>query len=380
VKAVAAAALVVALAGGGAARAKPLRPVAKIAVSDGMIGEAFALDERGTRIAYLVTDGKGVTRLQVGAVGARAAGKAVDLTRFSSAPERVVAVGPGFFVIASEGKRRAAAIGPSGNLAREIGPFTDAFVSTAKGPALVTVTDRGDREDGHAYDIAAFRAGGAPLGRRGLTIAGDGSIVGSGGLTFQAFTNGYLQALVKKPGRYQARADARGAAEVATYDVLTGAVSGAHAFGDPRRYSDLVVKRNEKPGADAFVRQTDDGNAYELVGPGEKLRPLGFPGKPSTYDMPSLEQQQNGGRLYMSLVFEPVGGGEGDGAGAGAAKPARALHIFEVNAATARASELGEIPLGDDKVPFVWVAGGDKVAFMRKTMGGGANEIVIYGR
>jgi hypothetical protein len=80
----------------------------------------------------------------------------------------------------------------------------------------------------------------------------------------------------------------------------------------------------------------------------------------------------------MSLVFEPVGGGEGDGAGA--AKPARALHIFEVNAATARASELGEIPLGDDKVPVVWVAGGDKVAFMRKTMGGGGSEIAIYAR
>jgi hypothetical protein len=364
----------------GAARAKPLREVAKIAVGDGngngIIGDAFALDERGARIAYLVTDGKGTTRLRVGPSAGAAAGKAIDLTRFSTAPERVVAVGSGWFVIANEGKRRAAAISPAGALGGEIGPFTDAFVSTARGPALVTVTDRGEKADGHAYDIAAFRAGGSALGRKALTIAADGTIAGSQGLTFQAFTNGYLQALVKKPGRYDAHADARGTIQIATYDLLTGAVSGAHALGNLQRYSDLVVKRNEKPGLEVFVRLADDGKSFELIGPGEKLRPLAFPGEASAYDLGTLDQRGNGARLYMSLVLEPVGGEDG----AGAPRPARALHVFEVSPAAARATEIGAIPLGDDRGAFAWVAGGDKVAFMRKTMGEGGREIIIYQR
>src|SRR5262249_41557788 len=135
-------------------------------------------------------------------------------------------------------------------------------------------------------------------------------------------------------------------------------------------------KRNEKPGLEVFVRLADDGKGFELIGPAEKLRPLAFPGEASAYDLATLDQQENGARLYMSLVFEPVGGADGSGA----PKPARALHIVEVSPAAARATEIGTIPLGDDRGAFAWVAGGDNVAFMRKTMGEGGREIVIYQR
>jgi hypothetical protein len=357
----------------GAARGKPLREVARIAVRDGIIQESFALDERGARIAYVVTDSRGATHLVVGSPGSGAV-KATDITRFTSTPEQVIAVGGAFYVIANEGQRRAAAIGPNGGLGRQIGPFSDAFVGTAKGPALVAVTDRGERADGHAYDVAAFRAGGVQVGRRGLTIAADGTIAGTPGLVFQAFTNGYLQALVKRPGRYDARSDTRGNEEVAVYDVLTGAVSGAHRPG-LREFADLVGKRAERPGPELFVRMDEDGAGMHLVGPGEKLRPLAFPGRLASYDPQSLDQQQNGARLYFAMVLDPLSAPAVEGK----PRPARALHVFEANAGTARASEIGEIPLPDGAQAWAWSPGGDKVAFMLKT-GAGAREIVVYAR
>jgi hypothetical protein len=358
----------------GAAHAKPLRQVARIAVSDGIIQESFALDERGARIAYVVTDSRGATHLVVGSPGSGAV-KATDITRFTAVPERVIAVGGAFYVIANEGTRRAAAIGPNGGVGRTIGPFSDAFVGTAKGPALVTVTDRGEHGDGHAYDVAAFRAGGVQVGRKGLTIAADGTIAGTPGLVFQAFTNGYLQALVKRPGRYDARSDTRGNEEVAVYDVLTGAVSGAHRPG-MREFADLVGKRAERPGPELFVRLDEDGAGLHLVGPGEKLRPLAFPGRLASFDPQSLDQQQNGERLYFAMVLDPLSAPAVEGK----PRPPRALHVFEVNAAAARASEIGEIPLADGGQTWAWSAGGDKVAFMLKSSGAGAREIVVYAR
>jgi hypothetical protein len=367
------AATVVALLGvAAAAQAKPMRELARISVPDAVINEGFALDERGARLAYVVVDARGAVRLRVGPAG-KAAGKGTDVTRFSTSPEQVLSVGAGWFVIANEGKRRALAVGPSGAAAGEIGPFSDAFGSTARGPMFVAVTDRGDRPEGHVYDVAAYRPGGMSAGRKSLVVAGDGTIKGSGGLVFQSFTNGCLQAIVKKPGKYEARADVRGTVEIATFDVLSGAVSGAHRLGDLQRYSDVIVKRNEKPGFDAFVRLDDEASGLELVGPGEKVRRLAWPGKLAGYDAASLDQQRNGGRLYFALVLDPAGAPEPT-----ERKGPRLLHIFEVALAGARATLLGEIPLGDDKAPFVWAAGGDKVAFMRKGTGGG--EIVVYGR
>jgi hypothetical protein len=371
-------AVVAGLASAGAAHGKPLREIGRVAVTDGVIGDAFALDERGARIGYVVTDGKGKTSFRAGPPGG-ARPTTTDIGRFGSSIERVVAVGPGWFLVANEGKRRALAIGPTGAFGPQIGPFTDAQVSTAKGassPLFVAVTDRGDGEAGHAYDVAAYRAGGATAGRKAITVAADGTIAGTKGLVFQAFTNGFLQAMVKQPGRYDRRVDARGPEEAATFDLLTGAVSGAHRLGDLHAFGGLMAKRAEQPGQEVFVRLGEREGTLELVGPGEKTRALAFPGTFAAYDAPSLAQQPNGGRLYFSLVLDPLPA-PGDTA---PHKAAKALHVFEVNVAAARAQEIGEIPLGDDARPFAWVAGGDKVAFMRKTMGAGGSEIVVYQR
>ena len=84
------------------------------------------------------------------------------------------------------------------------------------------MTDKGDTTAGHAYGIAAYRPTGALLGGKTVTIAADGTMAGSDGLMFVAFTGGYLQALVKKAGRYDAKADVRGGTQIAVLDVLSG--------------------------------------------------------------------------------------------------------------------------------------------------------------
>ena len=96
---------------------------------------------------------------------------------------------------------------------------------------------------------------------------------------FVAFTGGYLQALVKKPGRYDARADVRGGTQMAVLDVLSGRTGPGKKVEDIPRFLRFAEKRAERPGLDAFVRVTDDGGGLEVVGPGEKVRPLALPEK-----------------------------------------------------------------------------------------------------
>ena len=72
---------------------------------------------------------------------------------------------------------------------------------------------------------------------------------------FVAFTGGYLQALVKKPGRYDAKADVRGGTEIAVLDVLSGKTGpGRRTSPTSRKFLRFAEKRAEKPGLEAFVR------------------------------------------------------------------------------------------------------------------------------
>ena len=197
-----------------------MRAVARVAVKDGVIHEGFAFDDGGGRLGYAETDGNGKVHLRVGVPGGKTV--ATDISSFTAAPDKILFLAGHWFVIANEGSRRAAVVAPNGRIKTEIGPFGDCFLSSARGKAFVTVTDRGDTPRGHGYDIAAYRPDGTALGRKQLTIAADGTLVGSDGLVFVAFTGGYLQALVKKPGRANAKADVRSGTEMAVLDVLTG--------------------------------------------------------------------------------------------------------------------------------------------------------------
>ena len=261
------------------AAAGELKPLARIAIGDGVLHEAFAFADGGGQFAYAETDGKGKTLVHIGPAGGKGRGTTVDITSFSAAPERILFVGGHWFVISNEGTRRAAVIGPSGRIENQIGAFGEGFVSEAHGKTFVTVTDKGERAGGHAYAISAYRPTGALLGGKTITIAGDGTIAGSDGLVFVAFTGGYLQALVKKPGRYDARRDARGGTEIAVLDVLSGKTGPGRNLPDITKFLRFVEKRAEKPGLEAFVRADDEARGPGAGRPGREAAGAGAAGE-----------------------------------------------------------------------------------------------------
>jgi hypothetical protein len=363
-------------AAAAAADAKEMKQIARIAVADGVLHEAIAFADGGAKLAYAETDGQGKTRLHVGPPGGKAT--TTDITAFTPAPEKILFVGGYWFVIANEGDRRAAVIGPSGRIENQIGAFGDCFLSNVRGPTFVTVTDKGASAKGHAYSIAAYRPTGALVGSKVLTIGGDGTLAGTEGLTFVAFTGGYLQALVKKAGSYNAKADLRGGTQIAVLDVLTGKVGPGRNLPNIPAFMHFAEKRAEKPGLEAFLRANDDANGLELVGPGEKQRPLALPSKWALYETGSLQQQAStmaAGKLFFSLTVDPLNPDQV----AAQKKGARVLHLFEAGVNDAKATLLGRVPLGETQ-SYAWAAGGNKLAVIKRTQASGGNEILIFSR
>lgn len=359
-----------------AAAAKEMKQIARIAVSDGVLHEAIAFAAGGAKLAYAETDGQGKTRLYVGPPGGKAT--TTDITSFTPAPEKILSVGGYWFVIANEGDRRAAVIGPSGRIENQIGAFGDCFLSNVRGPTFVTVTDKGQQAKGHAYSIAAYRPNGALVASKVVTIGGDGTLAGTDGLTFVAFTGGYLQALVKKAGGYSAKADVRGGTQIAVLDVLTGKVGPGRNLPDIPAFMRFAEKRAEKPGLEAFVRANDDATGLELVGPGEKQRPLALPSKWALYEAGSLQQQAStigADKLFFSLTVDPLNPDQV----AAQKKGARVLHLYEAGVGTAKATLLGGVPLGETQ-SYAWTAGGNKLAVIKRTQASGGNEILIFSR
>jgi hypothetical protein len=355
------------------AAAPALKQIAEVAVDDGVIHEAFAFADGGARLAYVKTDTKGRTQLHVGAPGGKST--ITDITSFTRDPERILFLDGHWFVIANEGVRRAAVVGPTGRLENEIRAFGECVVSNVRGKSFVTATDKGDTPAGHAYSIAAYRPNGAELGSKLLTIGPDGTLAGSQGLVFVAFSGGYLQALVKKAGRYDAKADVRGGTQIAVLDILTGKTGPAKSLSHDQAFLGLASKRAEKPGVETFVRVDDDAAGLELVGPGEKVRPLALPTKFSLYEARSLQQQPTASQLYFSLTVDPLNPDQV----AAHHKGARVLHLFEAGLGSSQATLLGEVPL-EDADSYAWAAGGNKLAVLRRTGQSGRNQIAIFSR
>ena len=352
-----------------------MKRVAEVAPDDGVIHEAFAFADGGARLAYARTDAKGKTHLHVGPPGGKTS--ATEISSFTHEPEKILFVGGHWFVVANEGAtRRAAVVGPTGRIENHVGAFGDCFVANFQGKAFVTVTDKGETAAGHAYSIAAYRPNGAPAGSKLVTIGPGGTMAGTDGLVFVAFSGGYLQALVKKAGRYNAKADVRGGTEIAVLDVLSGKTGPAKKVTDLRAFLTLADKRGEKPGLEAFVRVGDEGGGLELVGPGDKLRPLALPTKFSLYEAASLQQQSSASQLFFSLTVDPLNPDQV----AAQKKGTRVLHLFEAGLGSAKATLLGQIPLDDDTQSYSWAAGGNKVAVLKRARSSGRNAIVIYAR
>jgi hypothetical protein len=355
------------LGGAPAASARPLVVVGRVSVEGGVVGDAFALDDSGRTVAWVETTGGGSVRLHIGPVtGGR--GNTVEITDFTVTPERILFLGGQWIVVASEGERRSAAVVSGHKLGVRIGPFGDALVSDLGGKKLVTVTERTEAA-GRRFTIAAYRPGGRLVAQKQVSIGPEGEIAGKG-LGLIGFTSGYLQALVKKPGAYNPRTDARAPAQIAVYDVLGERVGAGKTLPDIPRFLDFAVKRNERPGEDLFVRRDQAG--LELVGPADRLRALPLPEKLTVFEPRPLAQQVVGGRLIFSLVRDPI---TEDVAAVGKKGP-RKLAFFSVAAAGGNPAALGEVLLGEED-EFLWSAGGNRLAVLRRSQSNAAT-IEIY--
>jgi len=158
-------------------------------------------------------------------------------------------------------------------------------------------------------------------------------------------------------------------------DILSGKTGPAKAVTDIPRFLRFVEKRAEKPGLETFVRVDDEGTGLELVGPGDKLRPLKLPAAFSRYEAGSLQQQTSGGRLFFSLTVDPLNAEQV----AARKKGPRVLDLYEANVGAASATRRGELPLGETQA-YSWAAAGNKLAVLKRTQASGGNEILIFAR
>ena len=357
---------IVAPSGRAVAAPKSLKVVSRVNAGEATIHDAFALDQAGSNLAYIVFTGQGAVQLHVGPPGGKT--RVTDLADFSGAPEKILSLAGYWFVVSNEGSRRAAIIDPAGRIRRRTGAFDDCELSHAPN-ALVTYSQK-RLPSGDRYSIQTYRPDGATIAARALVVTPGGTIQGDDAATFLGFAKSHLQVMVQKPGAYNRRSDAREPPQFALYDVMTGKTGPGKMPPKLDGFLDYIRKRAEKPELDAVIVLAAGQAGFDLVGPGEKVRPLGLAHK--EYDVLSLSQYQVGSQVVFSLVADRPERGNMEEAGR------YSQAFFSLEPTSGKVTALGEIPL-PDKHPCPWSAGGNKIAALRKTADGG-REIVIYAR
>jgi hypothetical protein len=355
----------VAVSGHTLAAPKLLKEVGRVTAGEGAMHDAFALDEGGSKLAYIAFTGKGAVQLHVGPPGGKT--HVTDLVNFSGAPEKILGLAGYWFVVANEGSRRAAIIDPAGRIRRQTGAFDDCELAHSPN-ALVTYSQKRQPDGGERYTIQTYRPDGSTIAAKSLVVTPNGTIDGDAAATFLGFAKSHLQAMVQKPGAYNRRSDAREPPQFALYDVMTGKTGPGKMPPKLDSFLDYIRKRAEKPELDAVIVLAAGQAGFDLVGPGEKVRPLQLAHR--EYDVLSLAQVQVGSRVVFSLVADRPEKGNMEEAGR------FSQAFFSLEPGSGKVIALGEVPL-PDRHPCPWSAGGNKIAVLRKTAEG-AREIVIY--
>lgn len=351
---------------------KQLKPSGKVTASEGMLHEAFAFDESGSKLATIRFTAEGRVELAVGPPGGKP--RRSDLSSFTSTPEKILGLGGYWFVVSSEGKRRAAIVDGNGRIRRTTQAFDDCELSLSP-RSFVAVSENNEPGGKRRFTIQAYRPDGGSLMLKDVVVEGDGTILGGGGATFLGFTNSHFAAMVERPGAFDRKSDSRQPPQFALYDVRSGKIGPGKTPPKLDNFLDYVHKRGEKPDQPAvIVLAAGTQKGFELVGPGEKVRPLRLPLPLSDYDLASLEQRQVGSKVLFSLVADRPGRTRGDTEEAGR----YALGFFSLDPGSGKVTVIGEIGL-PDRQSHPWSAGGNKIALSRKAADGN-REIVIYSR
>jgi hypothetical protein len=347
---------------------KALKVVGRVSPHEATIHEAFALDQSGSKLAHIVFTGNGAVQMHVGAPGGKT--KVTDLADFSGAPEKILPLAGHWFVVSNEGTRRAAIVDPAGRIKRQTGSFDDCGLVYS--PPLFVTHSQARSPNGTRYTVQTYRPDGSKLAAGTLEVNAGGTINGTESATFLGFSKSYTQAMVQKQGEYNRGHDAREPPRFALYDVLTGKVGPGKLPPKLDSFLDYIHRRAEKPDLDAVIVLAAGEAGFELVGPGEKVRPLEGGAASREYDRLSLQQVQVGSRVVFSLVADRPGNRNMEEAG----RYSQAFFALEPN--SGKVTTLGEVPLSDKK-PCPWSAGGNKIAVLQKKADGN-QEIVIYAK
>jgi hypothetical protein len=351
----------------GVAAPRLLEPTGKVTAREGeVLQDAFAFDEGGGKLATISLTGAGQVLLSVGAPGGKP--RLTEISSFTSTPEKIFGLGGSWFVVANEGKRRAAVIDAAGRLGKITQPFDECELSFSP-KAFVAVSERQEPGGNTRYAIAAYRPDGSTLLSEDTVVTGNGSIVGSEDETFLGFSNSHFSIMVEKPGGYDRKTDVRLPPQFAIRDVKTGKTGPGKTPPQLEGYLDYVRKRGEKPDLPAVIVPSSGRLGFELVGPQEKVRPIDLTLPVEDYDPTSLEQRQMGGRVLFSLLADRPGRRGGKEGGR------YALDFFTLEPSSGKVTVIGEVPV--EGTAAAWSAGGGKIAVMGKAAGGN-REIVIY--
>jgi len=350
---------------------KKLKPSGKVTAGEGLLSEAFAFDEKGTKLATVQFTAKGYVQLTVSGPGGKP--RVTEISSFTSTPEKILGLSGHWFVVSNEGRRRAAIIDSAGRIRRTTSSFDDCELSYSP-KAFVTFSEREEQNGSRRFTIQAYRPDGGTLMMKDVIVEGNGTISGAGGATFMGFTNAHFSAMVEKPGTFNRKADVRGPPQFAIYDVKTGKTGPGKMPPQLTNFLDYVRKRGEKPDLPAVIVLAEGQKGYELVGPGEKVRPLNLTLPVRDYDPTSLDQRQMGNKVMFSLLADRPGGKRNDMR----EEKRFALAFFSLDPPSGKVTVIGEVPLPDKGI-HPWSAGGNKIAVGSKSADGN-REILIYSR
>lgn len=355
----------------GLATPKRLKPSGKVTAGEGMLHDAFAFDEKGSKLATIRFTAKGAVQMMIGPPGGK--GRAANIGGFSATPEKILGLGGYWFVVSNEGRRRAAIVDGNGRIRHTTESFDDCEISSSP-KSFVTVSETNEPSGNRRITIHAYKPNGSTLMAKDVIVESNGTIAGGGGVTFLGFTNSHFAAMVEKPGAYNRKTDVRQPPQFALWNVKSGKVGPGKTPPRLANFLEYVHKRGEKPDQTAVIVLAEGQKGYELVGPGEKVRALNLTVPAQDYDPTSLEQHQVGNKIVFSLLADRPGRKQGD-----MDEEARyALGFFSLDPGSGKVQVIGEIGL-PDRQPYPWSAGGNKIAVSRKTVDGN-REILIYSR
>jgi hypothetical protein len=346
----------------GVVRADPA-PLRSIRPPDQMyIGNALALSNDGTALAYVITDGNEKTRLHL--VDLRDNGQDVDVAAVEGRVDSLRWLGAGRILAVLQAHAGGRLVGRifevSGPQPGSIGPADQIGVARFEQRPVITTFDRPPGTSG-MYRVAGFDA--TDLRRvasNNLVVDGRNQTqVHNQTLTLLWYCDDFTRAAVRHPGAYDPTRDIRLPDRFARLDLLSGVLEDDAAI-EPGGFAQLVSIQRLHTGKTTFVHFDLDKHKLLLID-GARSRVL-VPERPvATYDPNKASAQViDTDEVIVSLTVDPLN----PAAIARKKRDRPELDLYAVVRSTGAMSRLLVIDVGQS--PTSWQIGGGKMALLRK--------------